>query len=476
MYDSWSGHFNEMREAVERFEKMEYKGQEFFFDVHSIENIFDFYIDKLQFNKAERIIEIGLRQHPESSILKVKQAIIFIENGKLSKAAALLENLLQVEKSNSEVYLNLGYVYLRNDQNDKAKAIFEEGFKYAFGNDTEVLLDVILYLNQFHEYQAAIDLLEKRKNLFGANENLLFELAYAYDKVDEDQEAFNTYQQVLDINPWSDNAWYNSGITLVKMGDLRGADEAFDFCLAINPEHAQAYFNKGNSLAQQNRYQDALESYLECISFDIFQSRCLHYIADCWNQLGNSTMAGNFFELATRIDPMDIEAWESFARFYMEQKDPENCRAVIDMALKEKEMMHDSELGMFHHIKAQSYVLEEEWKLSKKFFVKAILSNRTDLRHIIALFKLSKALNPDYNIELFVDEYGTKCIETASFQYILAAYHILITEDIEQGTQLLNSTINSAPGYLEDLLEAFPGLNSAIKESTELKDFIAQNK
>ena len=36
MFESWSAHFNEVKEAVERFEKMEYTGKEFFFDVHSI--------------------------------------------------------------------------------------------------------------------------------------------------------------------------------------------------------------------------------------------------------------------------------------------------------------------------------------------------------------------------------------------------------------------------------------------------------
>ncbi|WP_291855565.1 tetratricopeptide repeat protein [Marinilabilia sp.] len=476
MYDSWSAHFNEVREAVERFEKMEYRGQEFFFDVHSIENIFDFYVDKLQFNKAERIIEIGLRQHPEATVLRVKQAIIFIEKGRLSQATSLLENLLEIEKYNSEVYLNLGYVYLRDDHNKKAIAIFEEGFKYAFGNDVEVLLDVILYLNQFHEYHAVIDILEKRKAHFTTNENLLFELAYAYDKVEEDLKAYNTYQQVLDVNPWSDNAWYNSGITLVKMGDLESANEAFDFCLAINPEHSQAFFNKGNSLAQQNKYPEALDSYLECISLDIFQSRCLHYIADCWNQLGNSTMADNFFELATRIDPMDIDTWESYARFFMEQQEPESCRRVINLAMKEKEMMEDSELGMFYHIKAQSYVLNEEWDLSKKFFVKAILSNRRDLRHVIALFKLSKALKPNYNIELFVDEYSSKFMETASFHYILGAYHILITEDFGEAIKLLTEAVNFAPGYIEELMEAFPGIQPICQENPEIADFIEQNK
>jgi tetratricopeptide (TPR) repeat protein len=475
MFESWSAHFNEVKEAVERFEKMEYKGQECFFDVHSIENIFDFYIDKLQFNKAERIIEIGIKQHPDAPVLKVKQAIMFIEKGQLVKAAVLLENLLLIEKSNPEVYLNLGYVYLRDGQNKRAIEIFEKGVKYAFNEEQEILLDVALYLNQFKEYSATINILGIRYLHIRKNENLLFEMAYALDKVGEDQMAYNVYQDVLDINPFSDNAWYNAGISQVKLGDLEKADEAFDFCLAINPDHSQAYFNKGNSLAQQNRYFEALDCYLECISYDFQQSRCLHYIADCWNQMGNSTNAKKFFELSVETDFMDFDAWESYARFYLDSQDSFACRSVIDRALAEKELMSDEDLAMFYHLKAQSFILNEEWTLSKKFFKKAALSNRHDLRHLLALFKLNKALNPAYNIELFVDEYSKQFIETASFQYMLSAYHLLIRENTESGVYHLEEAIKYAPGYTEEFVDTFPEVATIAKDSKKLSQLIELN-
>ncbi len=475
MFESWSAHFNEVKEAVERFEKMEYNGQQYFFDVHSIENIFDFYIDKLQFNKAERIIEIGIGQHPDASVLRVKQAIMFIEKGRLAKAAALLENLLLIEKSNPEVYLNLGYVYLRDDQNEKAIEIFEEGLKYAFNEEDEILLDVVLYLNQFKEYTATINILGIRYEKIATNENLLFEMAYALDKVGDDQMAFNVYQDLLSINAFSENAWYNAGISQVKLGDLEKANDAFDFCLAINPEHAQAYFNKGNSLAQQNRYSEALDNYLESVSYDMQQSRCLHYIADCWNHLGNSTTAIKYYELAVDIDFMDFDAWENFARFYLEAQEPELCRDVIDKALAEKELMNDNELGMFYHIKAQSYVLNEAWNQSKKFFKKAILNNRLDLRHLIALYKLNKALSPGYNIELFVDKHNSDFIETSSFQYMLAAYHLLITENFDNGIFHLKEAINYAPGYMEEFMDTFPELANISKSNKKLAQLTENN-
>ncbi|MFW6267685.1 MAG: tetratricopeptide repeat protein [Marinilabiliaceae bacterium] len=475
MFESWSAHFNEVKEAVERFEKMEYSGREIFFDVHSIENIFDFYVDKLQFNKAERIIEIGLRQHPGANNLRIKQAIIFIENGKMSRAATQLEELLLLEKSNPEIYLNLGYIYLHQGENKRGLRVFEEGLKHAFNEEPELLLDVALYTNQFKEFDATIDILGSRYQQIQSNENLLFELAYALDQEGQDTRAYAVYQDLLDQNPFSDNAWYNAGISHVKMGNLEKANEAFDFCLAVNPAHSQAHFNKGNSLAQLNKYKEALDSYLECISYDIQQSRCLHYIADCWNQLGNSGNAVKFYRLAVESDFLDFDAWEGFARYHLDNHESELCREIIGQAMMEKELMTDEETGIFHHLKAQSYVLDEEWDLSKKFFKRAALSNRRDFRHLLALYKLNKALTPDYNIQVFVEEHFKQFIETGSFQYMLAAFHFLIDENMEKGIHHLEQAGIYAPGFIPEFLDTFPQILNLAKNNEKLAQLTNQN-
>jgi len=300
-------------------------------------------------------------------------------------------------------------------------------------------------------------------------------MAYALDKVGENLMAYDVYQDVLNINPFSDNAWYNAGISQVKMGNLEKANEAFDFCLAINPGNSQAHFNKGNSLAQQNRYLEALDSYLECVSYDLYQSRCIHYIADCWNQLGNTTSAIKYYELGVSVDFMDFEVWESYARFFLESQEAEKCGEVINRAMKEKDLMSDDELGIFHHLRAQTFVLDEEWEKSKLYFKKAALSNRRDFRHLIALYKLHKALTPEYNIQLFVDEYTAKFIETASFQYMLAAYHLLITENFESGIFHLKEAIYYAPGFMEEFLDTFPEIINIAKQNDELTQLTELN-
>ncbi|SFE50283.1 tetratricopeptide repeat protein [Thermophagus xiamenensis] len=474
MLESWSAHFNEIKEAIERFEKMEYNKQEYFFDVHSIESIFDYYMDQFELAKAERIIQLGLRQHPGSTSLKIKEAIIFIEKEQLSKAAAILEHVMSIEKSNPEVYLNLGYIYFREGDRDKAIQTLELGLKYA-GDENDILLDTVLYLNQFQEYSTTIRLLSARYPKIKNDENLLFELAYALDKIGDNHKAHDIYEEVLDLNPYSENAWYNLGISLVKLDNLEEAVDAFDFCLTINPDHAQAHFNKGNSLAQQNRYLEALDCYLNCISYDLEQSKCLQYIADCWHKLGNSSKAIQFFELAIKSDIIDFDTWESYARFYLELQKPKKCRQIIKQALEEKDLMTNEEQGTFYHLTAQSYVLDEKWKLSKDYFVKATRCNSKEFRHPASLFKLEKALNPEYNIELFVYDYTSKLIEAPSFQYMLAAYHLLITENLKKSFYHLKEAISNAPGFIDELTDLFPEILDIAKNNNQLSNLIELN-
>ena len=160
MHESWQTNYNEIKEEVERFEQMENGEKESYFDVHSIENIFDFYADKNQFEKAERVLQLGFRQHPQSTTLLAKQAIILIEKGDDQKAIHLMESILHLEQSNPEFYLNLGWVYLRNGATEKGLVCFRKTLEMAFDEHEDYLLDIVLYLNQVQEFNSTIQFLE----------------------------------------------------------------------------------------------------------------------------------------------------------------------------------------------------------------------------------------------------------------------------------------------------------------------------
>ena len=72
MQDFLHASHDEALHSIERFEKMISSDKIEYFDVHQIENIYDFYFDKNQIKQAEHILKIGIQQHPQASSLQVK--------------------------------------------------------------------------------------------------------------------------------------------------------------------------------------------------------------------------------------------------------------------------------------------------------------------------------------------------------------------------------------------------------------------
>ena len=98
----------EFAAVLRRYKQMLTEQRTEFFDVADFEFIADQYIDKSQFSNALQACEIALRQHPNSIIVKVKKAQIFLSQLKLQKAIHLLKQLEEMEPSNPDVMMMLG--------------------------------------------------------------------------------------------------------------------------------------------------------------------------------------------------------------------------------------------------------------------------------------------------------------------------------------------------------------------------------
>ncbi len=468
MRNSQSAHFNEVKEAVKRFELMEVRRQSVFFDVDTIENIFDFYAGKLQFDKAARVLELGIRLHPQATSLKVRKADIYIESDLDDQALNLLRELLVLEPSNPEVYLNLGWLYLRRKQPQEAFSIFDEGLKIVFDGENYFLLDVALYLNQFGYFDQTIKMLNPRRKEIDHNESLLFELAFAFQRTDRGFMALPIYSELLEVNPFSENAWFNKGLLLQNFGEMEKACSCFDYVLALNPQHSRAYFNKGNCLAQSNRYAEALDNYLEFISYTSFSSEVLHYIADCWSQLENYQLAPRFFDLAIKTDPFDSYPWQGFANYHLANDEPRKCREVIKEALKIEGLFWESAKAALFFISAQSYMLEENWRMARIYLKKAVLEDPYTLKYLFDLYQLQKSLLPDYTLGSFIKQYGRDFNLIAAFKYITAAFQLFESGAFDHGLMNLKQGIKVNPASFEPFVGFFPQIYELAEQNEPL--------
>ena len=78
--------------VLKRYKQMLTEQRTEFFDVADFEFIADQYIDKSQFSNALQACEIALRQHPNSIIVKIKKAQIFLFKINIQQECGQLED------------------------------------------------------------------------------------------------------------------------------------------------------------------------------------------------------------------------------------------------------------------------------------------------------------------------------------------------------------------------------------------------
>ena len=101
---------NDFQEILGRFENMLEYEQPSFFDVYDFERIIDHYLDGNHFTRAIDAVAHGIRQHPGSSTLMIKEAQVYAEKGESQKALDMVKSIEIVENSNPEMYMLKGMI------------------------------------------------------------------------------------------------------------------------------------------------------------------------------------------------------------------------------------------------------------------------------------------------------------------------------------------------------------------------------
>lgn len=138
----WLFDEDEILRTVRRFEDMLRENTRYFFDVHELEGLINYFIDSNNFSKATSATEYAFKLYPDSTIIQLKIAQLLLDRGKFKESMQILNKLEQIEGSNYEVYIlkgtalnMLGNINEALRQYDKAVALTNE-------NRNEVLYNI----------------------------------------------------------------------------------------------------------------------------------------------------------------------------------------------------------------------------------------------------------------------------------------------------------------------------------------------
>jgi len=358
---------DELKDSVQKFERMKKNNENYFFDVIEFENIIDYYIESNNSIKAFEAAILASEQHPNSVSIQLRKARVLLDRGRAVDALKILKKLESIEPGNHEIYVAKGTAMGIMGDIQGAKKMFDYALTLDSDDPGNILFSITSVLQNLNYYEYMIPYMKRLIELEPEFYAHIYDLAYAYDKTGDLESAVSFYLKYLDNEPFSDSAWYNLGIIYNKLEEFEKALEAYDFALAINSQNTFAIFNKGNILCNLDRYAEAIPVYLEYLENEPESFETLTYLAECYEKTGDFDVARKYYQEAIELAPDFADPWFGLGIIALETGNPEESMIFLRKAVR-----LDDENPEIWYMLGKAHYAKEEKKAALRCFREAL--------------------------------------------------------------------------------------------------------
>jgi len=324
----------ELKNAVQKFERMRKNNENFFFDVIEFETIIDYYIESNNSLKAFEAATLASQQHPNSVSIQLRKARVLLDKGRAVEALRILKKLENIEPGNHEIYVAKGTAMGILGDIQGAKKMFDYSLTLDSDETANILFSITSVLQNLNYYEYLIPYLKKLMKLEPDYNAHLYDLAYAYEKTEDFENSIACYLKYLENEPFSDSAWYNLGIIYNKQEQYKEALEAYDYALAINSQNTFAIFNKGNILCNLERYSEAIPVYHEYIENEPDSFEAMTYLAECYEKTKDLVLARKYYHEAIDLAPDYADPWFGLGIIALESGTPDDSLIFLRKAVR----------------------------------------------------------------------------------------------------------------------------------------------
>jgi tetratricopeptide (TPR) repeat protein len=324
----------EIKKAVQKFERMRRNNEKYFFDVIEFETIIDYYIESNNSIKAFEAATLAAQQHPNSISIQLRKARVLLDKGRAMEALRLLKRLENLEPGNHEIYVSKGTALGILGDIQGAKKMFDYALTLDSDEPANILFSITSILQNLNYYEYVIPYMKKLIELEPEFYAHIYDLAYAYEKTEDFENAITGYLKYLENEPFSDSAWYNLGIIYNKREEYEKALEAYDYALAINSQNTFAIFNKANILCNLDRYVDAIPVYLEYLENESESFESMTYLAECYEKTGDLELARKYYHQAIELAPDFADPWFGLGIIALESGLPDDSLIFLRKAVR----------------------------------------------------------------------------------------------------------------------------------------------
>lgn len=319
--------------SLSKFESMLKTNNVYFFDSIEFEEIIHHYLDSGKNSLAKKAINLGLKQHPNSILLKLLQAELLIFESNFDAASILLKELQAIEPTNEEIYVQQASIFSKGDNHEAAIKSLKIALNYT--DDEADILSMIgmeyLYLDNFEEARLSF---AKCLAIDFEDYSSLYNVIYCFDMQNKHVEAIEYINKYINIDPYSEVAWHQLGRQYFIVENYKEALRAFDYAVLIDEFFVGAYLEKAKTLEELKQYKEAIENYKITIDLDDPTAFVYLRIGECYENLKRNSLALQYYKKAVHEDPLLDKGWLAITQLVFLKGDYNKALFFINKAIE----------------------------------------------------------------------------------------------------------------------------------------------
>ncbi len=324
-----------LKELVARYESMRSGGGEsHYFDTDEIVEIAEHYEANDNFAQALHAVEFGLRLHPGSDVLLLKQARVLLLLDRVDKVRAIMATVVDDGVEATLIRAELHYFDNRPEAGHRQLlSLFNH--KEVWEDECFDALDI--YINYNH-IEGMEEFVAQAENRLPDSRGLLREMAAAYEEKGNYDSAVQVYNRLLDKDPYSYIDWFALAKVEAMARHYDRALEACDFALAIQENDEPILLFKGYCYYDSGQYAQAVEQFLESLEFTSHKGVVYELIGECYVKSEEPARALEYFTKALALDPDNANLHYQMATCHYDLGDIPRAIVALEKTLQLDEM------------------------------------------------------------------------------------------------------------------------------------------
>lgn len=257
----------DIEDILQRYAQMDGSGAKTYFDADEIVELLDYFEEKSNITQYEKLLNFGLKLHPENYDLKLRTCKLLIFHEQYDEA---LELIMQIKCDNDDEAELLKIECLcALDNYDEVRHIIEikqlqqdENLEELYEYTASVLGNLVGRQNELEE------LVNSGLLLFPDNQTLKEEYCYLLESQGYTAKALLVCNELIDADPYFADYWYMAGRLYAETDDYEKAIESLNFALTCDEADMEIKIFRAFCLYKHDFFMESVKEFREIFAAD----------------------------------------------------------------------------------------------------------------------------------------------------------------------------------------------------------------